>query len=184
MQVGERMDEKSRVDSLESLEEKPDISHLANRMFDENVVYEEEKPLGREYFDAVHHGGLKPNTDHIVMTRSMYNKSVMKIEENTKAEIKEAKKYIPIYVIIEILLSILTVAINTVCHNIGLEPFIRLSGGVSAAALMILPALIYLFTAATVKKIRRAKKARESALQRLEQTKQECMMMGTYDALK
>lgn len=165
-------------------EQKNDISHLANRMFDENIVYEEEKPLGREYFDAVHHGDLKPNTDHIVMTRSMYNKSVMKIEENTKAEIKEAIKYIPIYVIIEILLFILTVAINTVCHNIGLEPLIRLSGGVSAAALMILPALIYLFTAATVKKIKRAKKARENALNRLEQTKQECMMMGTYDALK
>ncbi len=165
-------------------EQKNDISHLANRMFDENIVYEEEKPLGREYFDAVHHGDLKPNTDHIVLTRSMYNKSVMKIEENTKAEIKEAIKYIPIYVIIEILLFILTVAINTVCHNIGLEPLIRLSGGVSAAALMILPALIYLFTAATVKKIKRAKKARENALNRLEQTKQECMMMGTYDALK
>lgn len=177
------MDEKLNNQSVET-EEKSDISHLANRMFDENVVCEEEKPLGREYFDAVHHGELKPNTDHIVMTRSMYNKSVIKIEENTKAEIKEAKKYIPIYVIIEILLFVLTVAINTVCHNIGLEPLIRLSGGVSAAALMILPALIYLFTAATVKKIKRAKTAREKALQRLEQTKQECMMMGTYDALK
>ena len=177
------MDEKLNNQSVET-EEKSDISHLANRMFDENVVCEEEKPFGREYFDAVHHGELKPNTDHIVMTRSMYNKSVIKIEENTKAEIKEAKKYIPIYVIIEILLCILTVAINTVCHNIGLEPLIRLSGGVSAAALMILPALIYLFTAATVKRIKRAKTAREKALQRLEQTKQECMMMGTYDALK
>ena len=177
------MDEKLNNQSVET-EEKSDISHLANRMFDENVVCEEEKPLGREYFDAVHHGELKPNTDHIVMTRSMYNKSVIKIEEDTKAEIKEAKKYIPIYVIIEILLFVLTVAINTVCHNIGLEPLIRLSGGVSAAALMILPALIYLFTAATVKKIKRAKTAREKALQRLEQTKQECMMMGTYDALK
>ena len=177
------MDEKLNNQSVET-EEKSDISHLANRMFDENVVCEEEKLLGREYFDAVHHGELKPNTDHIVMTRSMYNKSVIKIEENTKAEIKEAKKYIPIYVIIEILLFVLTVAINTVCHNIGLEPLIRLSGGVSAAALMILPALIYLFTAATVKKIKRAKTAREKALQRLEQTKQECMMMGTYDALK
>ena len=177
------MDEKLNNQSVET-EEKSDISHLANRMFDENVVCEEEKPLGREYFDAVHHGELKPNTDHIVMTRSMYNKSVIKIEEDTKAEIKEAKKYIPIYVIIEILLFVLTVAINTVCHNIGLEPLIRLSGGVSAAALMILPALIYLFTAATVKKIKRAKTAREKALQRLEQAKQECMMMGTYDALK
>ncbi len=177
------MDEELNNPSVEK-EEKTDISYLANRMFDENVVSEEEKPLGREYFDAIHHGELKPNTDHIVMTRSMYNKSVIKIEENTKAEIKEAKKYIPIYVIIEILLFILTVAINTVCHNIGIEPLLRLSGGVSAAALMILPALIYLFTASTVKKIKRAKKARENALERLEQTKQECMMMGTYDALK
>ena len=50
------MDEKSRVDILETSGEKEDISHLANRMFDENVVCEEEKPFGREYFDAVHHG--------------------------------------------------------------------------------------------------------------------------------
>ncbi len=177
------MDEKLNNQSVET-EEKSDISHLANRMFDENVVCEEEKPLGREYFDAVHHGELKPNTDHIVMTRSMYNKSVIKIEENTKAEIKEAKKYIPIYVAIVVLLYILTVAINTVFRSIGDTALSMLSGGVSAAALMILPALIFLFTASTFKKIKRAKKARESALQRLEQTKQECMMMGTYDALK
>lgn len=178
------MDEKLRVDTLESTEEKEDISHLANRMFDENVVCEEEKPLGREYFDAVHHGELKPNTDHIVMTRSMYNKSVMKIEENTKAEIKEAKKYIPVYIVIVISLYILTVAVNTVLQSIGDQVFFMLSSGVTAAACMILPTLVFLFTASTFKKIKRAKKARESALQRLEQTKQECMMMGTYDALK
>lgn len=177
------MDESLKNKSAE-LEEKPDISHLANRMFDENIIYEEEKPLGREYFDAVHHGELRPNTDHIVMTRSMYNKSVMKIEENTKAEIKEAKKYIPVYVAIVISLYILTVAVNTVFRSIGDQALFMLSGGVTAAACMILPALIFLFIASTFKKIKRAKKGRESALQRLEQTKQECMMMGTYDALK
>ena len=78
------MDEKLRVDTLESTEEKEDISHLVNRMFDQNVIFEEEKPLGREYFDAVHHGELKPNTDQIVLTRSMYNKSVIKKLESTK----------------------------------------------------------------------------------------------------
>lgn len=177
------MDESLKNKSAE-FEEKPDISHLANRMFDENIIYEEEKPLGREYFDAVHHGELRPNTDHIVMTRSMYNKSVMKIEENTKAEIKEAKKYIPVYAAIVISLYILTVAVNTVFRSIGDQALFMLSGGVTAAACMILPALIFLFIASTFKKIKRAKKGRESALQRLEQTKQECMMMGTYDALK
>ena len=75
------MDENLKVENSE----KPDISHLANRMFDENIAIEDENPLGREYFDAVHHGELKPNTDHIVLTRSMYNKSVIKIEENTNS---------------------------------------------------------------------------------------------------
>ena len=177
------MDEKLNNQSVE-IEEKSDISHLANRMFDENVVCEEEKPLGREYFDAVHHGELKPNTDHIVMTRSMYNKSVIKIEENTKAEIKEAKKYIPIYVAIVVLLYILVVAINMLSRSIGDIVVLSLSSGINAAAYMIFPALIFFFTASTVKRIKRAKTAREKALQRLEQTKQECMMMGTYDALK
>ncbi len=178
------MDEKIKVDSLETTEEKPDISHLANSIFDENIVYEEHGPVGREYFDAVHHGELKPNTDQIVMTRSMYNKSVMKIEENTKAEIKDAKKYVPLYVLIVVLLYVLTVAINTVCHNVGLEPFLRLSGGVSAAALMIFPTLIFFFTFTTIKRIKNAKRAREKALKRLEESKQECMIVGTYDALK
>ena len=112
------MDE-NLIDKSVETEEKPDISHLANRMFDENIIYEEEKPLGREYFDAVHHGELRPNTDHIVLTRSMYNKSVMKIEENTMAEIKEAKKYIPIYVAIVVLLYILVVAVNMLSRSIG-----------------------------------------------------------------
>lgn len=177
------MDE-NLINKIVETEEKPDISHLANRMFDENIIYEEEKPLGREYFDAVHHGELRPNTDHIVLTRSMYNKSVMKIEENTMAEIKEAKKYIPIYVAIVVLLYILVVAVNMLSRSIGDIVVLSLSSGINAAAYMILPALVFLFTASTFKKIKRAKKGRESALQRLEQTKQECMMMGTYDALK
>lgn len=183
MQAGEQMDEKLRVDTLESTEEKEDISHLANRMFDQNVIFEEEKPLGREYFDAVHHGELKPNTDHIVLTRSMYNKSVIKIEENTKQEIRDAKKYIPLYILIIVLLYVLTVAINTVCHNVGIEPLLRLSGGVSAAALMILPALSFIFAYTTIKRVKNAKRAREKALQRLEDDKKECMILGTYDAL-
>lgn len=178
------MDEKLKVDTLEPTEEKEDISHLANRMFDENVVYEEEKPVGREYFDAVHHGQLKPNTDQIVLTRSMYNKSVMKIEENTKKEIHDAVKYVPLYVLIIVLLYVLTVAINTVCHNVGIEPLLRLSGGVSAAALMILPALSFTFGYVTIKRVKNAKRAREKALQRLEDDKKECMILGTYDALK
>ena len=138
------MDEKLNNQSVET-EEKSDISHLANRMFDENVVCEEEKPLGREYFDAVHHGELKPNTDHIVMTRSMYNKSVIKIEENTKAEIKEAKKYIPIYVAIVVLLYILVVAINMLSRSIGDIVVLSLSSGINAAAYMIFPALASIF---------------------------------------
>lgn len=177
------MDENLKNESVET-EEKPDISHLANRLFDENVVYEEEMPLGREYFDAVHHGELKPNTDHIVMTRSMYNKSVMKIEENAKAEIKEAKKYIPIYVIGIGLILFGVLAFTTACGLIGLEPTIRLAGGVWAGTVVALPTISIFLAASTVKRIKRAKSAREKALQRLEQTKQECMMMGTYDALK
>ena len=175
------MDEKLNT---ELTEEKPDISHLANRMFDQNIVYAEEKPLGREYFDAVHHGELKPNTDHIVMTRSMYNKSVMKIEENTKAEIKEAKKYIPIYIIGIALVLFGVLSFTTACGLIGLEPTIRLAGGVWAGTVVALPTISIFLAASTIKRIKRAKSAREKALQRLEQTKQECMITGTYDALK
>ena len=178
------MDEKLRVDTFESTEEKEDISHLANRMFDQNVIFEEEKPLGREYFDAVHHGELKPNTDHIVMTRSMYNRSLIKIEEHTKAEIKEATKYIPIYVIGVGLLVFGVLAFTTACGLIGVEPTIRLGAGVWAGAVVALPTISIFLAGTVVKKIKRAKRARENALQRLEQTKQECMMMGTYDALK
>lgn len=178
------MDEKLRVDTLESTEEKEDISHLANRMFDQNVIFEEEKPIGREYFDAVHHGQLKPNTDQIVMTRSMYNKSVIKIEENTKAEIKEAKKLVPIYVIVIGLILFGVLAFTTACGLTGLEPLLRLAGGVWAGAVVALPTISIFLATSTVKKIKNAKRAREKALQRLEQSKQECMMMGTYDALK
>ncbi len=177
------MDENLKNKNIET-EEKQDISHLANRLFDENVVYEEEKPLGREYFDAVHHGELRPNTDHIVMTRSMYNKSVIKIEENTKAEIKEAKKYIPIYVIGIGLILFGVLAFTTACGLIGLEPTMRLAGGVWAGTVVALPTISFFLASSTVKRIKRAKTAREKALQRLEQTKQECMLMGTYDALK
>lgn len=177
------LDEKLKNEIVET-EEKPDISHLANRMFDENVIFEEEKPLGREYFDAVHNGELKPNTDHIVMTRSMYNRSVIKIEENTKAEIKEVIKYIPIYVIGVGLLLFGVLAFTTACGLIGLEPTIRLAGGAWAGAVVALPTISIFLAGTVIKRVKRAKSAREKALQSLEQAKQECMMMGTYDALK
>ena len=178
------MDEKLRVDTLESTEEKEDISHFVNRMFDQNVIFEEEKPLGREYFDAVHHGELKPNTDHIVLTRSMYNKSVIKIEENTKQEIRDAKKYVPLYIIGIGLILFGVLAFTTACGLSGLEPLLRLAGGVWAGAVVALPTLCYIFAYTTIKRIKRAKRAREKALQRLEEQKQECMILGTYDALK
>ncbi len=178
------MDEKLKVDTLEPTEEKEDISHLVNRMFDENVVCEEEKPVGREYFDAVHHGQLKPNTDQIVLTRSMYNKSVMKIEENTKQEIREAKKYVPLYIIGIGLILFGVLAFTTACGLTGLEPLIRLAGGVWAGAVVALPTISIFLAVSTIKKIKRAKRAREKALQRLEDDKKECMILGTYDALK
>lgn len=170
--------------TIDGTEEKPDISHLASRMFDENVAFEEEKPIGREYFDAVHHGELKPNTDHIVMTRSMYNKSVAKIQKQKEEEIKDTVKYIPLYIIIVVVLFVLTVGINTVCTNIGLEPFQRLRGGVSAAAAMILPAMVFFFAFSVIKRLKKAKAAEEKAMERLESSKKECMLMGTYDASK
>lgn len=178
------MDEKLRVDTLESTEEKEDISHLANRMFDQNVIFEEEKPAGREYFDAIHHGQLKPNTDQIVMTRSMYNKSVMKIEENTKQEIRDAIKYVPLYIVIVAVLLFGVLAFTTACGLIGLEPTIRLAGGVWAGAIVVLPTLCFIFAYTTIKRVKNAKRAREKALRRLEDDKKECMILGTYDALK
>lgn len=175
------MDEKLNI---ETTPEKEDISHIPNSMFDQNIAYEQPKPEGREYFEAFHKGELNPLSDSIVMTRSQYIKDVARIEQNTEKEIKDAVKYIPIYALIVVALFVLTVAINTVCHNIGLEPLVRLSGGVSAAALMILPATIFFFASSTVKKIKKAKKANEKALKTLEMRKQECMILGTYDTSK
>lgn len=176
------MDEKLRVDILESTEEKPDISHIPDSMFDQNIP--PQQIINRDYFEVLYDGELKPVTDQIVMTRSTYLDSVADIENDTEKEIKNIIKHIPLNMLCcfaFLALAWASFKILVYCISEGLAYtnfFAMLLCGSVVGFLLVSFCLTY----STIKRIIRAKKAREEALETLEERKKECMSMGMYDA--
>ena len=176
------MDEKLRVDVLETSGDKEDISHIPNSMFDQNLPPQE--IVNRDYFEVLYDGEIKPLTDQIVMTRSMYLDSIADIERDTRKEIKDVIKHIPLnalYCFAFVALAIVSVKIIPFWIVNSLPCF-------DLVAFLLLGSVVGFFVASfcltfsTIKRIVRAKKARVEALKTLEERKKECMSMGTYDA--
>ena len=176
------MDEKLRVDILETTGDKEDISHIPNSMFDQNVA--PQQIVNRDYFEVLYDGELEPMTDQIVMTRSMYIESIYDIEQDTKAEIKDTIKHIPLNALYCSAFLVLAYAsfkalVYSTANGLGFENWAAL---VLCASLISFVLLSFALTFSTIKRIVRAKKARIEALHTLEESKKECMSMGTYDA--
>ena len=176
------MDEKLRIDVLESAEEKPDISHIPNSMFDQNAPFQE--IVNRDYFEVLYGGEIKPITDQIVMTRSMYLDSIADIEKDTEKEIKDVIKHIPLnalYCFAFVALAIASVKVIPfwIVNNL---PCVDLFAFLLFGSVVGFFVASYCLTFSTIKRIVRAKKARLEALETLEERKKEFMSMGMYDA--
>ncbi len=175
------MEEKIGTDTPKTTEEKEDISHLPNSLFDQNLPPQE--IVNRDYFEVLYDGELKPLTDQIVMTRSGYLNDIADIENDTEKEIKYIIKYIPINALYCFSFVVLAVV------SVKLIPFFIVNNlSVDFLAILICGSVIgFLVTSScltfsTIKRIVRAKKARIEALETLEERKKECMANGTYDA--
>lgn len=146
------------------------------------------KPINREYLDRLYKDGIEMSEDTILMTRSDYIAEYNKINEYYDSEKKKCKKSllwvavifafgIAVLYIIELLQ--LTVAFEIVPRVIN--PIYRILNGIRAGVFVANPVVCGFFLTSAIKSIKNAEKSRQKSIDRLEQRKQELMILGLYD---
>lgn len=146
------------------------------------------KPINREYLDRLYKDGIEISEDTILMTRSDYIAEYNRINEYYDSEKKKCKKSllwvavifafgIAVLYIIELLQ--LTVAFEIAPRVIN--PIYRILNGIRAGVFVANPVVCGFFLTSAIKSIKNAEKSRQKSIDRLEQRKQELMILGLYD---
>lgn len=192
------------------MNEKKDISSTYNSIFDQNSQEEviEADKMNRDYLYHIYDDEMASLNKEIRMTRTGYLRERVKIEESFGNEIKNYRKNLrTISIISGVVIGIVVVlfivaAIMISEYMDGVWGFALEGKNVNNAVLnltwyygamvafvgvliFILGALMFLFFGGSaIKAIKRLKKNKARALQRLEDMKEENMLAGTYDASK
>lgn len=199
------MEEKLRVDVLETSGDKEDISHLANRMFDQNVdSFAEGETMNRDYLHQIYGEDMEILNKEVRLTRTKHYEMREKIEESFTNSISyERKKTIIIAIVYAV---VLVVAISLILmsfsyFNIFMDLNVKkyfevvdgsmLQGTWSAGGffftvgwmlLVVSTSFLGAFIYSTIKNVRQYKAKRERSLKLLEENKREQMLLGLYDA--
>ncbi len=199
------MDEKLRVNTLETSEEKEDISHLANRMFDQNVnSFTEGETMNRDYLHRIYGEEMDFLNKEVRLTRTKYYEMCEEIEKTFLENIQYEKKKMLILSIIFVALILFSIVSFCVSadsfdvyheiHNLSFYEYVDKSVaraywaqgglffGIGWIVLVVSVSLFGAFVYSTIKNIRQYKKKKERALQNLEENKREKMLLGLYDA--
>lgn len=143
------------------------------------------KPVNREYLDRIYNGEVDFSETKILMTRSDYIADYNRIKEYYDKEKKEN--------LFNFLWSMLIAAFGiSVIHIIKLlqinldideqtQYFYMILNGLRLGATAATPIISGFFLASSIKGIKKAKITFEKALKRLEQRKEELMVLGLYD---
>lgn len=199
------MEEKLRVDVLETSGDKEDISHLANRMFDQNVdSFAEGEAMNRDYLHSIYGENMDFLNKEVRLTRTKHYEMREKIEESFTNSISyERKKTIIIAIVYAV---VLVVAISLILmsfsyFNIFMDLNVKkyfevvdgsmLQGAWSAGGffftvgwmlLVVSTSFLGAFIYSTIKNVRQYKAKRARSLKLLEENKREQMLLGLYDA--
>ncbi len=199
------MDEKLRTDVLEASGDKEDISHLANRMFDQNVSsFAEGETMNRDYLHRIYGESMDFLNKEVRLTRTKHYEMRENIEESFSESINhERKKMVMIAIVYAVLMvfAILSIVISLYYFDIFIEfnakkylehvdgNMLRGSWGVGGfffsvgwMILTISTGLFGAFVYSTIKNVKQYKKKRKRALEILEENKFEQMLLGLYDA--
>lgn len=159
-------------------------------MFAENTDLnpDPKNSVTREYLDRLYKGGIELPEDTIIMTRSDYIADYNRINEYYDGEKKKCKKNILGAVIIfafgiAVLHIIELLQLNTPVEIVPgvINPIYRILNGIRAGVFVANPIVSGFFLTSAIKSIKNIKKSRKKALDRLEQRKQELMILGLYD---
>ena len=201
------MDEKLRVDVLESAEEKPDISYIPNSMFDQNTAsFVRSETMNRDYLYHIYGENMDFLNKEVRLTRTKHYEMREKIEKGFAESIRYEKKKMVIVTAIFLVLVIFAIVSFGLSadsfdkyeeiHKLSFNEFVDrkyvraywamggLFFGVGWIALVtgVTGYGIIVFNA--IKNIKQYKKKKERALEKLEESKREQMLLGRYDASK
>lgn len=199
------MDEKLRVDILETTEEKEDISHIPNSMFDQNTAsFVKGETMNRDYLYEIFGESMDFLNKDVRLTRTKHYEMREKVEQKFAKSVKdEKKKFLILLIIYVILLSVAIFSISIALQYFQFfveadsqKYFVRVDEdylrgtwgaggfffGVGWMILTISTGLFGAFLYRTIKNIKEYKEKRKRALEILEEDKFEQMLLGLYDA--
>ncbi len=173
-----------KADTNEKNEKANDLpkDEIEYDMFSENIDTNPEpsKPVTREYLDRLYTGGIEISDAEIRMTRSDYIAEYNKINEHYNKEIKKILKnflWAAFIIAFSIFILYFIIFLQT---NLGQIIYI-IFNGLKFGAITAMITVSAFFILSTVKSIKKAKETQKKALERLEQRKNEFMVLGLYD---
>lgn len=149
---------------------------------------EPSKPVNREYLDILYNGEVDFSEIQVRMTRSDYIANYNRINERYNKEIKKIlKNFFWTAVVFAFGLSVL-IMIELLQNNTPVEivpgvihPIYRILNGFRAGVFVANPVVCGFLLTSIIKNIKKAKTTYKKALKRLEQRKEELMVLGLYD---
>ena len=192
--------------------QKEDISSSYNDIFEYNTVDVEPETMNRDYLNQIYDEDMESLNKVVLLTRTQHFKRVEETKKSYEKEINWSKKLLTVSGII--LAVFIGVAISFYAQGLnfyemffenmsniksynngeingydtntlrGMWQIFGLSGMVGSVFLFIGGLQFFFLGYGNIKRIKKLKKTRESALQKLEDAKKEHMLAGTYDASK
>ena len=187
--------------------QKEDISASYNEIFDYNTLDVEPETMNRDYLNQIYDEDMESLTKVVLLTRTQHFKRVEETKKSFEKELNWSKKMLIVSSIIFAIFigvaisfyaqgihyydmfaeNVVDVGISggyTVSEMKGMWQIFGLSGMAGSIFLLIGGIEFYALGYGSIKRIKTLEKTREKALQRLEDTKNEHMLAGTYDASK
>ncbi len=151
-------------------------------VFSENPVTnpEPKKPVTREYLDRLYKGEVDFSETQVRMTRSDYIADYNRINEHYHKEIEKILKnclWAAFIVAFAVFVIRFMIFLQT---NLG-EFIYMIFNGLKFGAITAIIVVSAFFILSTLKSIKKAKETQRKALERLEQRKEELMVLGLYD---
>lgn len=192
--------------------QKEDISASYNDIFEYNTVDVKPDMMNRDYLNQIYDDDMDSLSKVVLLTRTQHFKRVEETKKSYEKEINWSKKLLAVSGII--LAVFIGVAISFYAQGLnfyeiffenmsniksynngeingydtntlrGMWQIFGLSGMVGSVFLFIGGLQFFFLGYGNIKRIKKLKKTRESALQKLEDAKKEHMLAGTYDASK
>lgn len=164
------------------MSEKKDISNTYNSIFDQNTVTELEDVVeGKEYQQAIFGQDMNGAINEVLYTRTQYIKDYSEIDEYYQREKKEQIKCIGMVCVIYAVVTAVSLFVENFMYAHPMMLNTVINGLLTAVKVFSGPICLFIILG-FLKKLRQLKKHRQTAIEKLDNLKNEHITNATYDA--